>query len=162
MSQSPTITTPAMMTGVGVILGTAAYMAPEQARGKAVDKRADIWAFGCVLYEMLTGTRAFAGDDVSDVLASVLAREPDWARLPSNLSPALGTFIRRCLHKNPKQRIADVQDVRLALEGAFDRRSPQTARTGGACVAARRTRRCRGPSLGRRRGDAHVVRHAPG
>src|ERR1700675_3517464 len=89
VSQSPTITTPAM-TQAGMILGTAAYMSPEQARGKALDKRTDIWAFGCVLYEMLTGTRAFAGDDVSDVLASVLAREPDWARLPSNLSPALG------------------------------------------------------------------------
>src|SRR5204862_3856962 len=102
-SQSPTITTPAhlregyggqaMMTGVGMILGTAAYMSPEQARGKPVDKRADIWAFGCVLYEMLTGQRAFAGDDVTEVLASVLAREPDWALLPSNLSPALGTYI---------------------------------------------------------------------
>src|SRR5437870_2538118 len=89
VSQSPTITTPAIMTGAGVILGTAAYMSPEQARGKTVDKRADIWAFGCVLYEMLTGTRAFAGDDVSEVLASVLAREPDWTRLPSNFPPAL-------------------------------------------------------------------------
>ena len=91
VSQSPTITTPAM-TQAGMILGTAAYMSPEQARGKTLDKRTDIWAFGCVLYEMLTGTRAFAGDDVSDVLASVLAREPDWTRLPSNLSPALGTL----------------------------------------------------------------------
>jgi hypothetical protein len=126
VSQSPTITTPAMMTGAGVILGTAAYMAPEQARGKTVDKRADIWAFGCVLYEMLTGTRAFAGDDVSEVLASVLAREPDWARLPSDLSPALGTYIRRCLHKDPKQRIADAQDIRLALEGAFETATPKT------------------------------------
>ena len=122
---SPTITTPAMMTGVGMILGTAAYMAPEQARGKAVDKRADIWAFGCVLYEMLTGTRAFAGDDVSEVLASVLAKEPDWGRLPPSLSPMLGTFLKRCLHKNPKQRIADAQDIRLALEGAFETTMPQ-------------------------------------
>jgi serine/threonine protein kinase len=79
-SQSPTITSPAA-TLQGVILGTAAYMAPEQARGKAVDKRADIWAFGCVLYEMLTGKRAFEGDDVSETLAAVLAREPDWGRL---------------------------------------------------------------------------------
>ncbi|MDO8795817.1 MAG: serine/threonine-protein kinase, partial [Vicinamibacterales bacterium] len=127
MSMSPTITTPAMMTGVGMILGTAAYMSPEQARGKTVDRRADIWAFGAVLFEMLTGTRAFAGDDVSDVLASVLAREPEWTRLPASLSPALSTYIRRCLHKNPKQRIADVQDVRLALEGAFETAAPQTA-----------------------------------
>ena len=118
-AMSPTITTPAM-TQAGMILGTAAYMSPEQARGKTLDKRTDIWAFGCVLYEMLTGTRAFAGDDVSDVLASVLAREPDWTRLPPNLSPALGTYIRRCLEKNPKQRIADAQDMRLALDGAFD------------------------------------------
>src|SRR2546428_194024 len=81
VSMSPTITTPAM-TQAGMILGTAAYMSPEQARGKGVDKRSDIWAFGAVLFEMLTGARAFAGDDVSDVLASVLAREPDWARLP--------------------------------------------------------------------------------
>ena len=72
------------MTGVGVLLGTAAYMSPEQARGKAVDKRSDIWAFGCVLYEMLTGKRAFAGDDVSDTLAAVLRAEPDWNLLPAN------------------------------------------------------------------------------
>src|SRR5262245_47904349 len=124
-SQSPTITSPAM-TQAGMILGTAAYMSPEQARGKSVDKRADIWAFGCVLYEMLTGTRAFAGDDVSEVLASVLAREPDWTRFPAALSPALGTYIRRCLQKNPKQRIGDVQDERLALEGAFDSPVPQS------------------------------------
>jgi serine/threonine protein kinase len=120
---SPTITTPSMMAG-GIILGTAAYMSPEQARGKPADKRSDIWAFGAVVYEMLTGTRPFAGDGVSEVLASVLAREPDWMRLPSTLSPALGTYIRRCLHKNPKQRIADVQDVRLALDGAFDAAAP--------------------------------------
>ena len=81
MTQSPTITSPAMMTGVGVLLGTAAYMSPEQARGKAVDKRTDVWAFGAVLYEMVTGKRAFPGDEVSDVLASVLAREPDWTHV---------------------------------------------------------------------------------
>ena len=126
-----------MMTGAGVILGTAAYMAPEQARGKTVDKRADLWAFGCVLYEMLTGARAFAGDDVSEVLASVLAREPDWALLPSNLSPALGMYIRRCLHKNVKQRIADAQDMRLALEGAFETAIPQA----GAQVSVPQRRR---------------------
>ena len=112
-----------------MILGTAAYMSPEQARGKPVDKRTDIWALGCVLYEMLTATRAFAGDDVSEVLASVLAREPDWSRLPPALSPALGTYIRRCLQKNPKQRIGDVQDVRLALEGAFDSAAPLISAT---------------------------------
>ena len=109
-----------MVTGVGVLLGTATYMSPEQARGKAVDKRSDIWAFGAVLYEMLTGNRAFAGDEVSDVLASVLAREPDWTLLPFGLSPVLATYIKRCLHKDRKHRIGDVQTLRLALEGAFD------------------------------------------
>jgi Tol biopolymer transport system component len=119
VTASPTITSPAMMTNAGVILGTAAYMSPEQARGKAVDRRTDIWAFGCVLYEMLTGRRAFAGDEVSDVLASVLVREPDWTLLPRELSPVLVAFIKRCLHKDRKQRIGDAQSVRLALEGAF-------------------------------------------
>jgi hypothetical protein len=118
-SLSPTITSPAM-TGVGVLLGTAAYMAPEQARGKSVDKRSDVWAFGCVLYEMLTGRRAFEGDEVSDVLASILAREPDWTLLPRELSSVLGTFVKRCLNKDRKQRIGDAQTVRLALDGAFE------------------------------------------
>ena len=108
------------MTVAGMILGTAAYMSPEQAKGKTVDKRSDVWAFGAVLFEMLTGKRAFAGGDVSEVLASVLAREPDWTLLPNGLSPVLGTYIRRCLHKDSKQRVHDVADVRLALEGAFE------------------------------------------
>jgi eukaryotic-like serine/threonine-protein kinase len=120
VSQSPTITSPAMMTGVGILLGTVAYMAPEQARGRPVDRRADIWAFGCVLYEMLAGRRAFAGDDVSDVLASVLAREPDWTLLPRAVSPVLAICITRCLQKDRKQRIGDAQTMRLALEGAFE------------------------------------------
>src|SRR5262245_54260259 len=123
VSHSPTITSPAM-TRMGVIVGTAAYMSPEQARGKVVDKRTDIWAFGCVLYEMLTGRRAFAGDEVSDALASVLAREPDWTLLPHGLSPVLVTYLRRCLHKDRKQRIGDVQSLRLALEGAFETTDP--------------------------------------
>ena len=106
-------------TAAGAILGTAAYMSPEQARGKPADKRSDIWSFGCVIYEMLTGTRAFPGNDPAEVLASVLAREPDWTRLPSRLPIGLEPHIRRCLHKDPKQRIADVQDLRLALDGAF-------------------------------------------
>src|SRR5688572_22005330 len=126
VSQSPTITTPAM-TQAGVILGTAAYMSPEQARGKAVDTRADIWAFGCVLYEMLTGQRAFDGEGVSETIARVIEREPDWARLPATLSPALRTYIRRCLQKDPRQRVQAVGDVRLALEGAFETAGSQTA-----------------------------------
>ncbi len=139
-SMSPTITSPAMMTRAGMILGTAAYMAPEQARGKAVDKRSDIWAFGAVLFEMLTGARAFPGDEVSDVLASVLAREPNWAQLPASLSPTLGLYIRRSLNKDSKQRIGDIRDVRLALEGAFEAADPSAgpfaARSRVAIVAA--------------------------
>ncbi len=119
VSQSPTITTPAM-TEAGMILGTAAYMSPEQARGKAVDKRTDIWAFTCVLYEMLTGTRAFPGDDVSDTIVSVLSKEPDWSALPS-LTPAfVRALLRRGMDKDPKRRLRDIGDARLALEGAFE------------------------------------------
>ena len=119
MSQAPTITTPAM-TQAGMILGTAAYMAPEQAKGRAVDKRSDVWAFGAVLYEMLTGKRAFDAEDVSETLAAVLRAEVNWTLLPQALSPALRTFLVRCLQKDPKQRIGDVQSLRLALEGAFE------------------------------------------
>ncbi len=122
----PTLTTPAM-TQAGMILGTAAYMSPEQARGTPVNKRADIWAFGCVLYEMLTGQRAFDGQSVSDTLARVIEREPDWARLPATLTPALRTYIKRCLQKDPRQRVQAIGDVRLALEGAFETALPQTA-----------------------------------
>jgi len=123
VSMSPTITTPAV-TQARMILGTAAYMSPEQAKGRTVDRRADVWAFGAVLYEMLSGTRAFAGSDVSEVMASVLAREPDWTLLPGGVSPVLRTYIRRCLHKDPKQRIGDMQSLRLALEGAFETAAP--------------------------------------
>ena len=126
MSQAPTITTPAM-TQAGMILGTAAYMSPEQARGKPVDKRADIWAFGCVLFEMLTAKRAFEAEDVSLTLAAVLRAEVDWTLLPQELSPALRTFLVRCLQKDPKQRVHDIADVRLALEGAFETAATQAA-----------------------------------
>jgi serine/threonine protein kinase len=119
VSMSPTITTPAM-TQAGIILGTAAYMAPEQAKGRTVDRRADVWAFGCVLFEMLTGQRAFGGADVQDTFVAIMRDEPDWARLPATVSPALATYIRRCLHKDPRQRIHHIADVRLALEGAFE------------------------------------------
>ena len=88
-SVSPTITSPALMTGVGVLLGTAAYMSPEQAKGKPADKRSDIWAFGCVLYEMLTGKRAFDGEDVADTLVNVLKMHPDWTALPASTPPAI-------------------------------------------------------------------------
>ena len=129
MSQAPTITTPAM-TQAGMILGTAAYMSPEQARGKTVDKRTDIWAFGCVLFEMLTAKRAFAGEDVTDTLAAVVRSEPPWDALPDTVSPTLQVYLRRCLHKDPKQRIGDIHDVRLALEGAFETGVSQMATSG--------------------------------
>src|SRR5262245_61521241 len=119
-SLSPTITSPAIMTGVGVLLGTATYMSPEQARGKPADKRADIWAFGAVLYEMLTSKRAFHGEDVTDTLAAVVRSEPKWDALPESISPSLRVFLRRCLHKDSKQRVGDIRDMRLALEGAFE------------------------------------------
>ena len=120
MSMSPTISLTAAATQMGMVIGTAAYMAPEQASGKTVDKRADVWAFGVVLYEMLTGTRPFVGDDVSKTLAHVIATDPDWSTLPKGLPPVLGTFLRGCLEKNPKQRVQAIGDVRLAMEGAFE------------------------------------------
>ena len=118
-SMMPTITTPAM-TQAGMILGTAAYMSPEQAKGRSVDKRADVWAFGCVLYEMLTGRRAYEGEDVSDTLAAVLRGEPDWSAVPPQVSATVVAYLRRCLVRDPAQRVHDMADVRLALEGAFD------------------------------------------
>ena len=117
-SQSPTLT--AAATQMGVIMGTAAYMSPEQARGKPVDKRADIWAFGVVLYEMLTGTRPFQGGDVSLTLASVMKFDVNVQVLPATLPETLRTVIRQCLQKDPKRRIRDVGDVQLAMEGAFE------------------------------------------
>ena len=97
-----------MMTGVGVLLGTAAYMSPEQAKGREADKRSDVWAFGCVLYEMLTGRRAFEGEDLSDTLASVLKSAPDWNALPVDVPPPVHVLIERCLVKDRRQRIADM------------------------------------------------------
>jgi serine/threonine-protein kinase len=113
---SPTITSPALMTGVGVLLGTAAYMSPEQARGKPVDRRADIWAFGCVLYEMLTGTRAFAGEDITETLAAVVKMEPDWNRLPEGTADSTRTLLRRCLRKDPRQRLQDAASIRIEID----------------------------------------------
>ena len=106
-------------------------MSPEQARGKAVDKRADVWAFGCVLDEMLTGRRAFDGEDVSDTIASILRGDPDWSLIPSSISPTVRQYLKRCLAKDPGQRVHDIADMRLALEGAFDVpvETPSTATT---------------------------------
>jgi len=117
-SQPAALTTPAM-TEAGVVLGTAAYMSPEQARGKPVDKRTDIWAFGCLLYEMLTGRPAFLADDLTTTLARVLEREPDLRSLPAGLAPAVRRTLELCLQKDMQHRLRDMGDVRLALEGGF-------------------------------------------
>ena len=127
LSMSPTITSPALMTGVGMILGTAAYMSPEQARGKPVDRRADIWAFGAVLYEMLTGRRAFEDEDVSLTLSKVLQRDPDWSVLLPDVPPRVRQVLRICLEKDPKRRAQAMGDVRLALDGAFETAVSQAA-----------------------------------
>jgi serine/threonine-protein kinase len=115
ISNSPTVTSPAM-TGMGVILGTAAYMSPEQARGKPVDKRTDIWAFGCVVFEMLAGRAPFGGEDVTEVLASVVKSDPDWSLLPSSVPQHLVRLIRRCLEKDRRQRLRDIGDARFELD----------------------------------------------
>ncbi len=121
MTRSPTLTSP--MTAANVILGTAAYMSPEQARGRNVDRRADIWAFGCVLYECLTGRRPFAGETVSDTIAKILERDPDFAALPAATPPRVRELIQRCLDKDPKHRLRDIGDARIVLEEVLAARS---------------------------------------
>jgi Tol biopolymer transport system component len=112
LTHSPTMMVPTLD---GMLLGTAPYMSPEQARGKAVDKRADIWAFGCVLYEMLTGRRAFRGETTSDTIAAIIERDPDWATLSPSTPPHILRLLRRCLEKDPKHRVRDIGDVRIEL-----------------------------------------------
>ena len=135
--QSPTLT--ARATQMGTILGTAAYMAPEQARGKPVDKRADIWAFGVVLYEMLTGTRAFGGDDMSDVLAAVLRQEIDWKSIPPDTPPRLRRLLERCLERDARTRLRDIGEARVEIAkiesgdtGGFAGDAPSAAIPGDA------------------------------
>ena len=113
---SATVASPVSLTDAGMILGTAAYMSPEQARGKVVDKRADIWAFGCVGYETLTGVRAFAGDTVSDTIAAVLRADVDWALVPPGTPPALVDLLKRCLTRDVSQRLRDIGDARFELQ----------------------------------------------
>ncbi len=137
LSMSPTITSPAM-TARGVILGTAAYMSPEQAKGKVVDKRTDIWAFGCVLYEMLTGKRAFGGDDVTDTLAEIIKGEPDWSALPSDTPSAVQKLIVWCLKKDRKERAPDIAVARFEIGNALT--SPAVMQP-GASDAPRNTPR---------------------
>ena len=136
LSQSPTLTREG--TQVGVILGTAAYMSPEQAKGKRVDKRTDIWAFGVVVYEMLTGKRAFGGEDVFETLAAVIGAEPDFDALPAETPQALARTLRLCLTKDLKERVQAMGDVRLAMKGAFDTTptmGPSTAGSRPASIA---------------------------
>ena len=113
---SPTITSPVTLTGLGVILGTAAYMSPEQARGAVADARSDVWGFGCVLYEMLTGARAFEGTDVSDTLAAVLRSPPDWTRLPGTVPASIRSLLAACLEKDPRRRLRDISTARFVIE----------------------------------------------
>jgi len=122
-SLSPTITSPAMTVG-GVILGTAAYMSPEQARGRTVDKRTDIWAFGCVLFEMLSGRRAFEGEDVSEILAAIIKSDPEWEFLPTDVPRDILRVVRGCLEKDPRSRIPDVSAARFLLQDPGPARVP--------------------------------------
>ena len=138
LSMSPTITSPAMAgTMVGTLLGTAAYMSPEQARGKVVDKRVDIWAFGCVLSEMLTAKQAFTGDTITDILGGIVKIDADWSALPADTPSSIRSLLRRCLQKDRAERLRDAGDVRIAI---VDAQSAST-QTGGAPL----------PSISRRR-----------
>jgi len=128
LTQSPTITTPAM-TQAGLILGTAAYMSPEQARGKPVDKRADIWAFGCVVYEMLSGSPAFVGTDATETIAAIIRSEPDWSLLSAGTPPGILRVLRRCVTKDIERRFADIRDVRLDIDDALETTFEPTRRS---------------------------------
>ena len=132
---SPTLT--ALATELGMILGTAAYMSPEQARGKAVDRRTDIWAFGCVLYEMLTGRLAFAGETVSDTIAAILEREPDWNALPQTTPVTIRRLLHRCLDRDPKRRLRDIGDARTEIDDAIGGR-PEAPAAGTTIPVAHR------------------------
>jgi eukaryotic-like serine/threonine-protein kinase len=137
-SMSPTITSPALVTRVGTLLRTAAYMSPEQAKGREADKRSDVWAFGCVLYEMLTGTRAFGGEDVAETLAAVIRGEPDWTALPPDLPPPVAVLLKRCLQKDRAGRAGDIAAALLLLNepsllGSLPTHSP-AARARGRSV----------------------------
>jgi len=122
-SHSPTLL---KATHTGVILGTAAYMSPEQAKGKPVDKRADIWAFGAVLFEMLSGKKAFTGETLTDTLAAVVRAEPNWNDLPTNTPPSIRQLLRRCFTKDPKQRLRDIGDAKYDLESTAEEPSELT------------------------------------
>jgi serine/threonine-protein kinase len=128
LTASPTLS---LATQAGVLLGTAAYMAPEQAKGRPVDKRADLWSFGCVLFEMLTGHRPFEGETISDVLARIIERDPDWTALPPKTPPSIRTLLRRCLEKDPRRRLDSAAAARLEIEDASTTTSPEHLPVGG-------------------------------
>ncbi len=136
LSKSPTIS--GAMTGANVILGTAAYMSPEQARGRAVDRRADIWAFGVVLFEMLTGRQLFQGETISDTLAAVLKTDPDWGALPGETPARVRALLRRCLERDPRRRLRDIGEARILLEDVLAGKSEEPAAAAGQAVPARR------------------------
>ncbi len=145
VANSPTIT--ADFTRPGVIMGTAAYMSPEQARGKAVDKRTDIWSFGCVLYECLGGRKPFDGETSTDLIARILERDPDWSRLPPKTPPTAQLLMRRCLAKDRNKRLRDIGDARIELESALADPTSSGLLFAGAVVAGRSGRRGRGVGL---------------
>ncbi|HXG56531.1 MAG TPA: protein kinase, partial [Vicinamibacterales bacterium] len=124
---SPTVTSPALMTHAGVIIGTAAYMAPEQARGKPADRRADVWAFGCVLYELLTARRPFDGETMTDVLSAIVSKEPDWTLLPAATPIPVLHLLHRCLDKDPRRRLQAIGEARIALDAPVE--PPRAANT---------------------------------
>ena len=141
MAQSPTLTE--AMTRMGVILGTAAYMSPEQAKGKSVDKRTDIWAFGCILYECLTGKRAFDAETVTETIAALIMRDPEWTNLPASVPDRVHELLRRCLQRDPRNRLHDIADARIEIERAplastesAEASSPHKGRSIGWAVAA--------------------------
>src|SRR5690348_4088018 len=135
LSNSPTLIVTIGETRPGMVLGTAAYMAPEQARGQSVDRRADIWSFGAVLFEMLTGKMAFAGDNITDILASVVKLEPEWSALPSSTPKHVRTLLRRCLTKDRRLRLQAIGEARIALEHPDSAGTePQVGRSPGARV----------------------------
>jgi eukaryotic-like serine/threonine-protein kinase len=134
IANSPTLSR--MATQAGVLLGTAAYMSPEQAKGKPVDRRADIWAFGCVLYEMLTGKMAFSGETVTDTLAAVIRAEPDWSQLPAATPGRVRMLLHRCLPKDPKQRLQAIGDARISLDEVLSSAPEPSSATVSASAAA--------------------------
>ena len=135
MSNSPTLSRAATLEGM--ILGTAAYMSPEQARGKSVDKRTDLWAFGCVLYELLTGKHAFAGEDTTEILAAVVKPEPDWTLLPDATPQAIRTLLKRCIQKDRALRLRDVGDARIEISEALSVPSSMSPESAAAAKGVR-------------------------